>query len=87
MFVDLKYVDALPTVAKIMRAKIVNEYGQEIPQSQTAGKPMATRGRATQNHETSGRQTKQSNQLSLPLQDDCKIRTDIKSIFHFINHS
>ena len=28
--------------------KIVNEYDQEIPQSQTADKPMALRGRATQ---------------------------------------
>ena len=28
--------------------KIVSEYGQEIPQSQTADKPMAPRGRATQ---------------------------------------
>ena len=28
--------------------KIVSEYDQEIPQSQTADKPMATRGRATQ---------------------------------------
>ena len=31
------------------------------------------------NHkETAGRQTKQSNQLSLPHQDDCKTRMDIK---------
>ena len=30
------------------------------------------------NHETPGRQTKQSNQLSLPHQDDCKTRRDIK---------
>ena len=29
-------------------------------------------------HETPGRQTKQSNQFSLPQQDDCKTRTDIK---------
>ena len=29
-------------------------------------------------HETPGGQTKQSNQLSLPHQDDCKIRRDIK---------
>ena len=29
------------------------------------------------NHETSGRQTKQSNQLSLPHQDDCKNRREI----------
>ena len=30
------------------------------------------------NHETSGRQTKQSNQLSLPHQDDCKSRMATK---------
>ena len=30
------------------------------------------------NHETPGRHTKQSNQLSLPHQDDCKTRMDIK---------
>ena len=30
------------------------------------------------NHETPGRQTKQSNQLSLPHQNDCKTRSDIK---------
>ena len=30
------------------RAKIVSEYDQEIPKSQTADKPMASRGRATQ---------------------------------------
>ena len=30
------------------------------------------------NHETPGRQTKRSNQLSLPNQDDCKTRMDIK---------
>ena len=29
-------------------------------------------------HETSGRQIKQSNQLSLPHQDDCNTRMDIK---------
>ena len=30
-------------------------------------------------HETSGRQIKQSNQLSLPHQDDCNTRMDTKS--------
>ena len=30
------------------------------------------------NHKTPGRQTKQSNQLSLPQQADCKTRMDIK---------
>ena len=29
-------------------------------------------------HKTPGRQAKQSNQLSLPHQDDCKTRMDIK---------
>ena len=37
---------------------------------------MAPRGRAPQ--QTPGRQTKQSNQLSLPHQDDCKARKNIK---------
>ena len=32
------------------------------------------------NYKTPGRQTKQSNQLSLPHQDDCKTRMDIKSL-------
>ena len=49
-----------------------------MPQSQFAYKPMAPRERATQNHETPGRQTKQINQLSLPHQDDCKTRMDKK---------
>ena len=56
--------------------KIVSEYDQEIPQLQTADNPAAPRGRAT--HETPGRQIKQSNQLSLPHQDDCNTRMDIK---------
>ena len=30
------------------------------------------------NYETQGRQTKQSSQLSLPHQDDCKTKLDIK---------
>ena len=37
---------------------------RKIPQSQTADEP--------------GRQTKQSSKLSLPNQDDCKTRMDIK---------
>ena len=62
-----------------MHTKIVSEYDQEILQSQTADKPMARQGRATHNYDTPGRQIKQSNhQLSLPHQDDCKTRTDIK---------
>ena len=59
--------------------KIVSEYVHEIPQSQTADKTMAQRGRATQQ----GRETSKTYQakqpaLSLPHQDDCKSRKDIK---------
>ena len=44
--------------------KIVSQYDQEIPQSQTADKPMAPRGRATQqSRDTTGKQTKQSKEL------------------------
>ena len=53
--------------------KIVSEYDQEIPQSQTADNPIAL----LNHHETLGRQFKQSNQLSLPHQDDCNTRMDI----------
>ena len=50
-------------------AKIVSDYDQEIPQSQTADKPMAPRGTAAQqSRDTRIGQTKQSNQLSLPHQ-------------------
>ena len=59
-------------------AKIVSEYDQEIPQSQTADNPVAPRGRAAQPSQTPGRQVKQSNQLSLPHQDDCNTKMDIK---------
>ena len=59
-------------------SKIVSEHGQEIPQSQNADNPTAPRGEPLNHHETLERQTKQSNQLSLPLQDDCNTRTDIK---------
>ena len=61
-----------------------SEYDQEIPQSQTADNPVALRGpwhceEEPLNHrETPGRQIKQSNQLSLPHQDDCNTRMDIK---------
>ena len=58
-----------------------SEYDQEIPQSQIADNPIAPRGRAEEplnHHETPGRQIKQSNQLSLPHQDDYNTRMDIK---------
>ena len=57
---------------------INSEYDQEIPRSQTADNPVAPRGKPLNHHETPGRQIKQSNQLSLPQQDDCNTRMDIK---------
>ena len=57
---------------------IVSEYDQEIPQSQTADNPVASREEPLNHHRTSRRQIKQSNQLSLPHQDDCNTRMDIK---------
>ena len=44
-------------------SKIVSEYDQEIPQSQTADKPMAPRGRATQ----PSRDTRKTNQAKQPV--------------------
>ena len=60
-------------------AKIVSEYDQEKLQSQTAQTTPWHREEETLNHhKTPGRQIKQSNQLSLPQQDDCNTRMDIK---------
>ena len=38
----------LKYILKVILLKIVSEYDQEIPQSQTADNPMAPRGRAAQ---------------------------------------
>ena len=50
-------------------SKIVSEYDQEIPQLQTADKPMTSRGRAIphDNHETLRRQTKQVTSSLFPI--------------------
>ena len=45
--------------------KYSSEYNQEIPQSQTTDKPIAREKEPHDNHETPGRQTKQSNNLYL----------------------
>ena len=55
-----------------------SEYDQKIPQSQTADNPLSPRGRAAQPSRDTRKKIKQSNQLSLPHQDDCNTRTDIK---------
>ena len=59
-------------------AKIVSKYDQEIPQSQTQTTPWQREEEPSNNHETPGRQIKQSNQFSLPHQDDFNTRMDIK---------
>ena len=45
-----------------MSEKIVSEYGQEIPPSQTADKPMASLGRAGQQ----SRDTRKTNKVKQP---------------------
>ena len=63
-------------IADIKNATAVrnSEFDQEIPQSQTADKPVAPRGRARQQSRDTRKTKNQSNQLSLPHQDDCKTR-------------
>ena len=58
--------------------KIVIEYDQEIPQSQTADNPWHREEEPLNHHMAPGRHIKQSNQLSLSQQDDCNTRMDIK---------
>ena len=60
-----------------LTTKIVSEYDQEIPQSQTADKPVASLGRATQKSRDTRKTTKQSNQLSIPHRGDCLISSTI----------
>ena len=48
----------------IKHSKIVGEYDQEIPQSHTADKPMASLGRATQQSRDT-RKTNKAKQLAL----------------------
>ena len=47
---DWKQVDQINSPCQTMQSspKIVSEYDQEIPQSQTADNPVASRGRAAQ---------------------------------------
>ena len=55
-----------------------SDYDQEKPQSQPQTNPWHSEEEPHNHRETPGRQTKQSNQLSHPNQDDCKTRMDIK---------
>ena len=58
--------------------EIVSEYDQEIHNNKPQTNPWHRKKEPHNNHETQGRQTKQSIQLSLPHQDDCKTTMDIK---------
>ena len=58
--------------------KIVSEYYQEILQSQTADNQWNREEEPHSNHEPPARQTKQSNQFSIPHQKDCKTGMEIK---------
>ena len=57
-------------------AEIVSEYAQENHTHKLQPNPWHREGEPHNNNETPGRQTKQSNQLSRPHQDDCKTRMD-----------
>ena len=47
-FVQVETLTVINTAEFLKHTKIVSEYDQEIPQSQTADNPMAPRGRAAQ---------------------------------------
>ena len=58
-------------------SKIVSEYDKK-KKHKLQTNPWHREEEPHNNHETLGRHTKQSNKLSLPHQDDCKTRMDIK---------
>ena len=59
------------------RSEIVNEYDQEYHNHKPPTDPWHHEEKPHNHDETPGRQTKQSNQLSLPHQDDFKNKMDI----------
>ena len=68
-FLSIFLIPSSPYLNQCSRTlKIVSEYDQEIPQSQTADNPVAPRGRAAQ----PSQDTRKTNQ------DDCNTRMDIK---------
>ena len=52
-------------------SQLISEYDQEIPQSQTAEKPLHREEESHNNHEAPGRKTKQSKQLFHLHQNVC----------------
>ena len=56
-----QYIQLNTEAKEIQQLKIVSEYDQEIPQSQTADNPLHREEEPLNYHETRGRQIKQSN--------------------------
>ena len=65
-------------IKSIHYLKIVSKYDQEIHNHKQQTNPWHHEEEPHNHQETTGRQTKHSNQLSLPHQNDCKTRMDIK---------
>ena len=65
-------------LTKALSPKLVSEYDQEYHNHKLQTTPWHREEEPLNHHETPGRQIKQSNQLSLPHQDDCNTRMDIK---------
>ena len=78
LFLHIASVNSKEIINPGAALKIVSEHDQEIPQSQTADNPVAPQEEPHNHHETPGRQIKKSNQISIPHQDDCNTRMDIK---------
>ena len=57
---------------------MVSEYDQKYHNHKLQTTPWHREEEPLNHHETPGRQIKQGNQLSLPHQNDCNTRMDIK---------
>ena len=77
VFVDFKKAFDLVD-HQILLSKIVSEYDQESHNHKPQTTPWHREEEPLNHHETPGRQIKQSNQLSLPHQDDCNTRMGTK---------
>ena len=58
----------------------MSDYDQEIHNHKPQSIQWRREEESHSHHKTSGRQTKQSNQLSPPHQEDCKTRMDISNV-------
>ena len=70
---EVKYILLLQSISKYL-VRMIRKYHNHKLQTN----PRHCEEEPYNNRDTPGRQTKRSNQLSLPHQDDCKTRRDIK---------